>query len=122
MSGAAVDEPRCAMPADVEKCFDRGIAPAHRDDGLSEKIQRVVVTGSRDVVEMAYDLPRRGEYLLLFSAQEILVPVYPSGQTEVLVHCHALCIHYRSSQLLLNDSITRGTIKFCDVSRAKCAA
>src|SRR5258707_15131176 len=110
------------MPADIEEGLHAEITAAHRDDGLSEKIQRVIVAGIRDVVEVAYDLPRRGEHLLLFSAQEIRVPVYPSGQTEVLFQCRALCVHYHgSSQLLLNDSITRRTVKICEVFRAESA-
>src|SRR5450631_1888689 len=67
MSRAAVEEPRGAMTADIEKCFDAGITATQRDNGLSEEIQRVVIAGIRDVVEVTYDLPRRGEHLLFFS-------------------------------------------------------
>jgi hypothetical protein len=38
---------------------------------------------------MTNDLPRCGEDPFFFSQQEIRVPVYPSGQAEVLVQVSA---------------------------------
>src|ERR1700733_7171546 len=68
VTGGAVEQPRGAMAADVEKSLDAVVAAAHRDNGFSEEIQRVVVAGSRNVAKMTDDLPRRGEDPLLFGA------------------------------------------------------
>src|SRR5580658_9217625 len=68
MPGGAVEKPGGAMAADVEESLDAVIAPAHRDYGLAQEIQRVVIARSRYVAKVADDLPRRGKDLLFFRA------------------------------------------------------
>ena len=72
------------MPADVEERLDTAILAAHRDQGLAQEIQGVVIAGIGYVVEVAHDLPGRGEYALLLGLQEIRIPVDPAGETESL--------------------------------------
>src|SRR5258708_30830639 len=93
MSGGAVEKLRGPMAADVEERLDAAAAPANCDNGLAEELQRMVIARVRNVVEMANDLPRCGEHLLLFGAQKIGVPIYPSRQTEVFLQRSAPCIH-----------------------------
>src|SRR5580704_15119801 len=93
MSGSAVEKPRGSMAADVEERLDAVVAPANGDYGFAEEFQRMVIARVRNVVQMTNDLPRCGEHPLFFSAQEIGVPIYPSGQTEVFLQRSAPCIH-----------------------------
>ncbi len=72
------------MAADVEECLDAVILAAHRDQGLAEKIQRVVVAGIRNVVEVADYLPGRRKYPLLLGVEKIRVAVDPARQTEAV--------------------------------------
>ncbi len=110
------------MAADVEESLDAVVAAAHRDNRLAEEIQRVVIAGSGNVAQVTDDLPRSGEDLPFFSEQKIGVPIYPSGQTEVFFQGAAPCVHQGVTVLLLlNGSITRGTVKFCEDFPAKFA-
>ncbi len=68
MSGCAVEQPGSPMAAHIEERLDAVVASADHDQGLTEKIQGVIIAGIRDVIEVADDLPRRGEDLLLFGA------------------------------------------------------
>ncbi len=82
MTCTAVQQPCRAVTAHIEKHLYHPVLPAHRDQGLAQEIQSVVIAGIRYVVEMAYHLPRGGEYPLLLGRQEIRVAIYPSGETE----------------------------------------
>src|SRR6202022_2927023 len=77
--------PRCSVPADVEKCPYAAVLAAHGHQGLAQEVQRVIVARIRDVTQMTYDLPGRGENALLFGFEEIRVAVYPARKTEAVL-------------------------------------
>ena len=82
MTGSAVQQPRRAMPADIEERRHCVVLSAHRDQGLAQEIQRMVIAGFGYVAQVAYHLPRIGEHALLLGFQEFRVPIGPARETE----------------------------------------
>ena len=72
------------MAAYVEKRLDAAVLAAHRDQGLAEEIEGMVIAGIGYVVEMAHHLPGSREYPLLLGLEEIGIAVDPPRQTESL--------------------------------------
>src|SRR5580693_3783338 len=122
MTGTAVQQPRGAMTAHVEKCLYAPVLTAHCDQGFTQKIKRVVVAGVGDVIEVTNHLPGGGKYALLLGFQEIRVPIDPARKAEAfqiggnlcgqIVMQRARCFHdpRGPAQTLLNGSIARAGV------------
>ncbi len=85
MTGWSVDQPRCAMPADIVERPHDAVVAANDDDRLVEEIEGVIVARLRDIVDVADDLPRWSEYALGLVREEFIVVIEPTRQADELV-------------------------------------
>src|SRR5580692_9017487 len=76
----AVQQPGRAMTAYVVERAHLAIIAAKNNDGLSEKVERMEVAGTRYVAEVAHHLPALAENLRLFALEKLRVLVDPGRQ------------------------------------------
>src|ERR1700722_13880888 len=68
------------MTAHVVERAHLAIIAAKNDDGLTQKVERMEVTRTRYVAEVAYHLPALAGNLGFFPLEELGVPVNPGRQ------------------------------------------
>src|SRR5581483_2020602 len=90
------------MTTSIMESANFAVLASQDDDGLTEKLERVVVPRLGNIALMADDLPRLAEDHLLFELEELRVVIDPRRQAAgFLIHSGRF-----QAELLLNDRTT----------------
>src|SRR3546814_6795428 len=75
-----VEKPRRPVPADIVERAHLPVMAAHGEHQFAEEVERMIITGLRDVVDMADELPGRHEQPFGLQLEELRIEVGPGRQ------------------------------------------
>ena len=107
-ASGAVQQPGAAMSADVVERADPAIAVPQHQHAVGPHVERHVVAGSGDRIDVADDLPARQNDPLQFEPRHVGIVVHPRGQRmDLAARAHLPLLNDQAAHRIPPPSIGR---------------